>query len=180
MNLPIRPLLVLAILALALAACGTTAGAPAVEDPAPSEPASPIATPTTTPTTPATPAPTPTPEPEPEPTDDGTTTDRGTITVVEGAAVGGPGISVAEAIAAGMTDPVLVRGILIMDGEGTILMCDEFAGGGAPTCGEPALEVIDYPSATDWDMEHADVTGLQEAEGFLFYTDALVYGIVQP
>lgn len=170
MNLAIRPLLVLAVLALALAACGTTSGAPATDDPTPSEPTSPVATPT----------PIPTETPEPEPTDDGVTADHGTITVVDGAAVGGPGISVAEAIASGATDPVLVRGILIMDGEGTILMCDEFAGGGVPTCGEPALEVIDYPSATDWDMEHADVTGLQEAEGFLFYTDALVYGVVQP
>lgn len=168
MNLPIRPLLVLAILAIALAACGTTTGAPTSDAPTPipSEPAK-------------TPTPTPDATPTPEPTD-GTDTGGGTITVVDGVAAGGPGISVADAIASGVTDPVLVRGILIMDAEGTILMCDAFAGGGAPSCGDPVLEVVNYPSMTDWDMEHAEVTGLQEAAGMLFFTDALIYGVVEP
>src|SRR3990170_462019 len=98
MNLSIRSLLAASALAIVLAACGTAAATPP-------ETASPP---------PASPTPPPSEAPEaPEAPEV-----VGTIAVTGGAAVMGPGGSISDAIASGITDPMLVNGVLYMDTDG--------------------------------------------------------------
>lgn len=161
--------LLLAIVAIVLAACGATgtqdaspeASASASVSPAPSiEPSNNSEEPSAAPSE---------------------TSETGTLTMVDGVSAGGPGISVSEAIAADSGEPTIVNGILLMDTQGTIWLCDAFAGGGIPSCGEPSLRVLGYPEATsDWDMEHAAMTGLQEAEGIRWFDEGQIFGVVEP
>jgi len=158
--------LLLAIVAIVLAACGSTGGAsPSAE---PTESASQTPTPSTEPSEEPSAAPSEAPE-------------TGTLTMVDGVSAGGPGASVSDSIAANTGEPMIVNGLLLMDPQGTIWLCDAFAGGGVPSCGDPSLRVIGYPEATsDWDMAHAEMTGLQEAEGILWFDTAQIFGVVEP
>lgn len=165
MRHPIRSTLALSVLVVILAACGGTAST----SPTPSvPPSSSPAEPTTSPSE----APTETPEASPEVV--------GTITMVDGVSAGGPGEAIADALAMGMTHPTLVNGVLFMDADGAIYLASSITDASAPTFGGPMLEVIGYPENTaDWDMANADVTGLQEANGVLFFEDAQLYGVVE-
>ena len=158
--------LLLAIVAIILAACGST-----VAESPPIEP-SPTATPSASPST----------EPSEDPSEEPSVgAETGTITMVDGVAAGGPGASVSESIAANTGEPMLVNGVLLMDTQGTIWLCDAFAGGGIPSCGDPSLRVIGYPEDTsDWDMAHAEMTGLQEGEGILWFDEAQIFGVIEP
>lgn len=163
MNLSIRTLLAISVLAVVLAACGSTAATP----PAASPTASPSAAPSTQP--PASPSAAPSEEPEV----------AGTISVVDGVAVGGPGASIADSIAHVMTEPMLVNGVLFMDTDGAIYLADSLTDASAPTFGDLRLEVIAYPaSGAEWDMANAELTGLQEANGILFFEDKQVFGVI--
>lgn len=163
-----RSFIPLALIVMLLAACGTAGSATPTAQP------SEVADPSTEPSTPAEPSTAPSEEPSVEPIG------NGTLTMVDGQSVGGPGVSVGEAIESGITEPVLVRGILLMDPQGKIWICDGFAGGGVPTCGEPMLEVVGYPETTgDWDPANAPDTGLQEADGVLWFDEAFIYGVVE-
>jgi len=154
--------LLLALVTIVLAACGST-GTP-----------SPSTVATASPSTSAAPS----DEPSAAPSE---AAESGTITMVDGVAAGGPGASVAESIAANTGEPMLVNGVLLMDQQGIIWLCDAFAGGGIPSCGDPSLRVIGYPEDTsDWDMADADVTGLQEAEGVLWFDGAQIFGVIEP
>ena len=154
--------LLLAIVAIVLAACGSTGGA----------------SPSAEPTESASQTPTPSTEPSEEPSEGAET---GTLTMVDGVSAGGPGASVSDSIAANTGEPMIVNGLLLMDQQGTIWLCNAFAGGGVPSCGDPSLRVIGYPEATsDWDMAHAEMTGLQEAEGILWFDTAQIFGVVEP
>lgn len=156
--------LLLAIVAIVLAACGTT-GAP---DPSPTASASASASASAAASEQLSAAP-------PD------TSSTGTLTMVDGVSAGGPGISVTDAIAANTGEPTIIHGILLMDPQGTIWLCDAFAGGGIPSCGEPSLRVLGYPEATsDWDMAHAAMTGLQEAEGIRWFDEGQIFGVVAP
>ena len=158
--------LLFATIAIVLAACGST-----VAESPPIEP-SPTATPSASPST----------EPSEDPSEEPSVgAETGTITMVDGVAAGGPGASVSESIAANTGEPMLVNGVLLMDTQGTIWLCDAFAGGGIPSCGEPALRVLGYPEGTaDWDMANAEVTGLQEGEGILWFDEAQIFGVIEP
>ena len=158
MNLSMRSLLAASALAIVLAACGTTAATPP-ETASPS-PASPTVAPSEAPEGPETPE------------------VVGTITPV-GAAVMGPGSSISDAIASDNTEPVLVNGVLYMDTDGRIYLADSLTDASVPTFGGVHLEVVDYPTGgAEWDIANADVTGLQEANGVLFFEDHQLYGIV--
>ena len=99
--------------------------------------------------------------------------------MVDGVAVGGPGISLAEAIASGATDPTLVNGALLMDLDGTIWLCEALTDDSAPACAGASVRVLNYPEATgDWDIANADVTGLKESGGVLYFENAQLYGVV--
>jgi hypothetical protein len=165
MRLPIRSIAGLTILVVTLAACATTA-APSAEPTAPSS--TPSAEPSTAPT--QAPAETPTASPE----------IAGTLTMVDGMAVDGPGESIADALAAGRTKPTLVNGAIFVDARGTIYLASSLTDAAAPTFAGPILEVVGYPENTaDFDMAHADVTGLQEANGIRFFETAQLFGVVE-
>lgn len=104
----------------------------------------------------------------------------GTITVVEGAAVGGPGGSIAEALAIGMTEPMLVNGVLFRGNDGTIYLADSVSDPATPTFADPILEVAHYTETEgEWDMANAELLGLQEANGVV-YREVQLYGVVAP
>ena len=104
----------------------------------------------------------------------------GTISIVEGGAVGGPGGSVADALAAGTTEPMLVNGVLFKGSDGTIYLADSVTDPATPTFGDPILEVAHYTeSEGEWDMANAELLGLQEANGVV-YREVQMYGVVEP
>ncbi|MBA2633407.1 MAG: hypothetical protein H0U86_10480 [Chloroflexi bacterium] len=105
-----------------------------------------------------------------------------TITVIGGGAVGGPGASIDDALANSGSEPMLVNGVLLMDLDGVIWLCesvDESAS--PPECGEPRLRVADYPEGgAEWDPSSAEMTGLQEQDGVLWLEGNQVFGVVRP
>jgi hypothetical protein len=104
----------------------------------------------------------------------------GTISVVEGGAVGGPGGSIAEALAMGMTEPMLVNGVLFRGSDGTIYLADSVSDPATPTFADPILEVAHYTETEgEWDMVNAELLGLQEANGVV-YREVQLYGVVAP
>ena len=164
------PLLLVAVLAMVLTACGTAAANPDTMD----EPASPTPI--------ATPVPTVAPEPtdSPEPTEPPATSD-GTVTIVGGGSVSGPGGSIAEALAAALDQPYLVNGVLLKDLEGTIYLCDSLTDTTPVACDGLVLEVLEYPTGgAEWDLENAELTGLKESGGVLYFEFNQLFGIVKP
>ena len=88
-------------------------------------------------------------------------------------------MSIADAIANPNNEPVLVNGVLLMDPDGTIWLCESLNSSPAG-CGGQGLRVIGYPEGTaDWDLENAGDTGLQEADGVLYFETAQLYGVVE-
>ena len=182
MNLPIRSILALSILVVVLAACGTTAGAPVASPAVPTAPAEP--TPRAEPTAPAEPtvAPTQAPTEAPDPAPGAPREVAGTISVAEGMAFSGPGGSIQEALDAGPSGeyPTLVNGVLLKDVDGTIYLADSVTDEAAPTFGGPMLLVLNYQEGdVEWDMQYADLLGLQEANGILFRQNAQILGYVE-
>ena len=105
----------------------------------------------------------------------------GTITMVDGVAAGGPGVSIADALAAGSAEPLLVNGVIYKDPDGTIYLADSVTDPAVPTFGRPILEVENYPdNPPDWDMDNAEQLGLQEAYGVIFSENAQLFGVVYP
>lgn len=153
----------MSILAVVLAACGTTGAS--------------------TPESTATPPPSASPDPSTAPSESPDTSVEvdGTLTMVDGVSVGGPGGSIADALDSGLTEPMLVNGVIYKDTDGTIYLAASVTDAAAPTFGGPVLEVVNYPdSPADWDMENAELLGLQEANGVIFNDNAQLYGVVAP
>jgi hypothetical protein len=121
--------------------------------------------------------PTPTPAVSPSAEDA-----AGTFTLVDaGGPLDGPGITLAEAIANADGEPKLVAGVLLMDRDGVIWLCEEITDSSPPACGEPRLRVENYPQGgAEWNLEDAEITGLQEEDGVLWFEDNRLYGEVQP
>lgn len=121
----------------------------------------------------------PTPTPEDSPSAESAT---GTFTVVDaGGPLDGPGISLADAIANADGEPKLVAGVLLMDLDGVIWLCEEITDSSPPDCGEPRLRVANYPEGgAEWNLEDAEITGLQEEDGVLWFEGHRLYGEVQP
>lgn len=167
----IRSILALSVLAIILVACGTTTGAPASEAPSPSQPATPSVEPSAEPTV----EPSATPE----------AVERvvaGTITVAE-MAFSGPGGTIQEALDNGPTGndlPTLVNGVIFRDPDGKIYLASAISDTTAPTFEGPMLEVLNMDSdGPSWDLAHADVNGLEEANGILFRQNAQVLGFLE-
>ena len=161
----LRSILALSVLAIVLAACGTTAGAPASEGPASSQPPTPSAEPAV---------------PE-APADEGRDV-AGTITVAEGMAFSGPGGTIQEALDIGPTGdyPTLVNGVLFRDTDGTVYLATAVSDVEAPTFETPMLEVIGHPGdGPSWDMANAELLGLQEANGIVFHEGAQILGYLE-
>lgn len=185
MNLPIRSFLALSIVAIVLAACGTTVAAPGqetprtpTETPAPSQPATPTASPE--PTKKPMPSATPVATPEPKPTPAERKPD-GTITVYPGIA-SGPGGTIAEVLTNGPSGdlPALVNGVLFRDTDRAIYLASSVSDATVPTFDGPMLKVLDYPNdGPSWDMANAELIGLEEADGIVFKVDAQILGTIE-
>lgn len=95
------------------------------------------------------------------------------ILQTEPGSAGGPGISIDDAIAQTGAGPVLVNGSLIVNPDGTILLCSAMAESYPPQCGGTRLEVrgLDLSSIPD----------LQEANGVRWADQAVqLFGTVSP
>jgi hypothetical protein len=167
---PIRSFIALSILAIVLAACGTTVGAPGSQAPAPSEPVAPSVEPSI--------------EPSVAPSEAPVAEERevaGTITVAE-MAFSGPGGTIREAIDNG-TDgeyPSLVNGVIFLDTDGTIYMATSVSDVEAPSFEGPMLEVLNMANdGNSWDMALAELNGLEEASGIVFRQNAQTLGFVE-
>lgn len=176
MTHPFRSILALSVVAIVLAACGTTIGAPASEAPAPTQPATPVVVPSEEPTAePVAPS-----EPA-APADEERDVD-GVITVYPGT-VSGPGGSIQDALDNGSDDPdmpSLVNGVLFRDTDGRIYLATSVSDVSVPTFDGPMLEVLEYPNdGPMWDMENAEMLGLEEAGGIVFQQGAQILGIVE-
>src|SRR5688500_8282933 len=108
--------------------------------------------------------------------------DEATLVVIEGSAVDGPGTPIAEAVAsAGDGTPKLVNGSLMMDTDGSIWLCDHVEVYNPPQCLWPRLRVENYPEGgAEWDLSSADVTGLMEQDGVLWFESSQLYGEIVP
>jgi hypothetical protein len=168
-----RRLVLIPALAIVLAACGATPDDSADPTAGSDAPSSAPADPTSSAAA-STPA-----SPSADPSE--AAADAGTFSVVSGGAVGGPGITLGEAIGTPSVEPVLVNGILLMDRGGTIWFCESLADTSPPSCDEPRLVVVDYPKGgAEWDLNNAGVTGLEGAEGVLWLVGQQLYGVVAP
>jgi hypothetical protein len=112
----------------------------------------------------------------------GTPVSDGTLVIIDGAAVDGPGLPIADALAnAGRGEQQLVSGVLLMDTDGVIWLCESLEPTSPPSCGSPRLRVENYPEGTaDWDLGSADITGLQEEDGVMWFENSKLFGEVQP
>jgi hypothetical protein len=150
-----KMLATLATLSILLVACATT---------------SPAATPTPT-------APAASDDTTDEPT--GSPAPVGTLTVADGAVVDGPGTPLTDALAGDLSQPVLVRGVLFLDTDGTVYLADSLTDATEPTFGETRVRVENYPtSGPTWDISQGELIGLQEANGILFFEDTKLYGTI--
>lgn len=104
----------------------------------------------------------------------------GEITFRETGIADGPGVSIAEALVADSTEPRLVNGILLQDADGVIWLCSELLESSPPQCGEPKLQVRNFPrEAGDLDPANAEVTGLQEDGGVVWIESYQLFGVAE-
>ena len=181
MTIPTRSLLFLSIIAIILAACGTAATSAPPASEAPSTPQAsaspePSVEPTVEPSVEPTVEPTVEPSEEPAQTPVANPTVAGTLTQI-GAAVDGPGGSLADALAGDLSEPVFVRGALFLDTDGKVYLAESLVDAEAPTFGDLRVLVANYPTdGPTWDMANADLIGLQEANGIRYFPDTKIYG----
>jgi len=183
----IRSILAFSILAIVLAACGTTIGAPSSQAPSPSEPAVPSVEPSAEPSVApsvepsAEPSVAPSVEPSVAPSEAPADEERevaGTITLFAGT-WSGPGGTIQEALDIGPTTdlPTLVNGVLFRDPDGRVYIATSVSDVTAPTFDGPMLEVLEYPNdGPGWDTANAELLGLEEANGIVFNQGAQVLG----
>ncbi len=166
MKTPFRSILGLSVIAVIIAACGTSPAT--ADDPTPPPSSAPSA-----------PAPSEAPEETPEATPTASPEPVGTLTVTDGAAVSGPGAPLSEALDGDLSQPVLVRGTLFMTTDGELFFAESLEDATMPTFGELRVRVENYPTdGPTWDMDDAEITGLQEANGVLFFEDTRLYGTI--
>ena len=171
MKTPLSTVLILVVIALAAAACGTT---PAADDPStPAEPSQPVSQPVSQPA-----------EPSEAPSEVAAPEERevaGTITVAEGMAFSGPGGTIQETLDIGPSiHPGLVNGVLFLDTDGTIYLASGVSDLDAPTFDGPMLEVLNMDNTgNSWDMANAELLGLEEANGIVFLPEAQVLGFLE-
>lgn len=109
---------------------------------------------------------TPVDDDDPQPSPSGTAGDA-VLRIVEGAAVGGPGISVTEALEFVGGEPVLVNGALFIGAEGEVLLCEAIAESFPPQCGGRRLLVEGLDPAAVPDL--AEANGVRWAESIQLF-----------
>ena len=94
-----------------------------------------------------------------------------TLVVADGGP-GGPGMSVADALAHGPTDDLVsVSGALFVAPDGTVRLCDAIAESFPPQCGGASIEVSGLDLST--------VANLQEANGVRWAESVVLFGSVE-
>ena len=155
------PIALLATMAIALAACGTTVTQTPTDAgdsvDSPSEEASAAASPSAT------------------------AEEFGTLTIVDlGGPIDGPAVSLSEALENDSGNEQIIGGILLKDLDGVIWLCEEIADTSPPSCGEPRLRVLNYPEGgAEWDPELGEAVGLQEEDGVFWIPDTRNYGFIE-
>jgi hypothetical protein len=72
-----------------------------------------------------------------------------------------------------------VNGVLFRDSDGRIYLADAVSDAAVPTFERPMLEVLGYSDDEElWDMENAELLGLEEANGIVFQQDSQILGIL--
>ena len=105
----------------------------------------------------------------------------GTIVLADELAMGGAGVSVAEALDVASSQPVLVNGVLLRDAEGAIWFCTVLGDGEPPACGHPTLSVTNFPADESvFEPENARGTGSQTEGGVTWIPNQQLYGVVHP
>jgi hypothetical protein len=105
----------------------------------------------------------------------------GTIVLADELAMGGAGMSVAEALDLADSQSVLVNGILLRDAEGAIWFCHALGDDEPPACGHPTLSVANFPADESvFDPENARGTGSQTEGGVTWIPNQQLYGVVHP
>lgn len=97
-------------------------------------------------------------------------------------AFSGPGGTIQEALDNGPSGdlPTLLRGVLFRDTDGAVYLATSVSDATAPTFDGPMLEVLGHPSdGASWDMENAELLGLEEANGIVFLQGAQVLGYLE-
>jgi len=160
-----------------LAACGTATGAPASEEPEPTQPAAPSVEPSVE----ASVQPSVEPSKSPAKPADVEREVAGTITVAEGMAFSGPGSTIQKTLEIGPSvHPALVNGVLFRDTDGAIYLATSVSDVSVPAFDGPMLEVLGMPNTGDsWDMANAELLGLEEANGIVFNPNAQVLGFLE-
>jgi len=80
----------------------------------------------------------------------------GTIALISGGVVDGPGLSVSEAMAGAPTEQVLVNGWLLIDGFGNIWLCETLVESNPPRFDGARLRVENYSDAPSTEFREAD------------------------
>jgi len=106
----------------------------------------------------------------------------GTLTIVDlGGPIDGPAVSLSEALENTSGNPQIIGGILLMDLDGVIWLCEELADTSPPSCGQPRLRVLNYPEGgAEWDPELGEAVGLEEEDGVFWLPDTRNYGVIEP
>ena len=93
-----------------------------------------------------------------------------------------PASSVAEALEAASSQPILVNGVLLRDAEGGIWFCERLDDAdGPPACGHPTLWVTNFPpDGTIFEPENARGAGSQTDGGVTWIPNQQLFGVVHP
>jgi hypothetical protein len=162
-----RTLLTLAAMTTLLVACGTTPAADPTAAPTDSPPPSASVAPSEAAAE----------SPEASASADESPEPVGTLTVADGAVADGPGADLVDAIGAQLSEPTLVNGTVFLDEDGQVWLTDSVEDASVPTFGDLRVRIENYPTdGPTWDMDAADITGLQEANGIRFYEDTQLFG----
>jgi len=105
----------------------------------------------------------------------------GTIVLANELAMGGSGMSVADALDLASSQPVLVNGILLRDADGAIWFCKTLGDDERPACGHPTLAVENFPpDESVFEPENARGTGSQTEGDVTWIPNQQLYGVVHP
>jgi hypothetical protein len=75
-----------------------------------------------------------------------------------GAPIPGGGLSIQEAIDSTLNGPLMVKGFIVADGQGSVQLCSALAESYPPQCGGPSLEVIGLDLATVEGLSHDEAS----------------------
>jgi hypothetical protein len=96
-------------------------------------------------------------------------------------AVGGDGVTVAEALRVASSHPVLITGVLVRGADGRVWICDTMAESDPPSCASPRAVVTNWPTtAPVFEPENATSTGARTEGGVTWIPDQQVFGVAHP